>query len=214
MEGRKICGLYAIVQPFGGRSAAKIAELALRGGAKVVQLRRKEATTRELLDEARRVAEVCRKFAAPFIVNDRADVAFLCGADGVHLGKEDLTVSEACAILGEGAIVGKSVDTPEEAEEAEREGASYVSIGPVFPTGTKPDAGEPTGLKAVREARRRVRIPLVAIGGINAENAARVAKAGADAVAVVSAVCFAPDPERAAREIVEALEAFRRCRRR
>ena len=208
----RVGGLYVIVQPWGGRSAAEIAELAVRGGASVIQLRWKEATTRQLLDEARRVAEVCRRHGVPFIVNDRADVALLCGADGVHVGADDLTVEEAREILGEGAIVGRSVDTPEEAEEAEREGASYVSIGPVFPTETKPDAGRPVGLEAVREARRRVSIPLVAIGGINARNAARVLRAGADAVAVLSAVCFAPDPEGAAREIAEALSSGdRRC---
>lgn len=205
----RIEGLYVIVQPYGGRTAAEIAELAVRGGAKVIQLRWKGVSTRRLLDEAYKVAEVCRKLGAVFIVNDRADVALLCGADGVHVGEEDLTVAEARAILGERAVVGRSVDTPEGAEEAEREGASYVSIGPIFPTSTKPDAGRPLGLRAVAEAKRRVRIPLVAIGGINAENVAQVVRAGADAVAVVSAVCFAPDPEGAAEEMARRIEEAR-----
>ncbi len=206
MRERAIRGLYVIVQPYGGRRAVDIARLALKGGAKAIQLRWKDATTRELLGEARAICALCREFGVPFIVNDRADVALLSGADGVHVGEEDLTIEEARRIVGEGAIVGRSVDTPEEAAEAELQGASYVSIGPVFRTVTKPDAGEPVGVEAVAEVRRRVKVPVVAIGGINAGNVAEVIRAGADAVAVVSAVCFSPDPEGAARELSRRIE--------
>ena len=183
-----------------GRSHLRIAEAAIRGGADVVQLRDKDASGGRLYEVALRLRKLTRGAGVPFIVNDRLDVALAADADGVHVGRHDLPASAARKILGPGRILGVSAETVEEAVAAEKDGADYLGVGPVFEArGTKADAGEPLGLELIANIRRHCRIPIVAIGGINAENARKVREAGADAAAVISAIAGAEDMEEAAR---------------
>jgi thiamine-phosphate pyrophosphorylase len=185
-----------------GRSHLRIAEAAILGGADVLQLRDKEASSGRLYRAALELRKITREAKVPFIVNDRLDVALAADADGVHVGQEDLPASVARRILGAGKILGVSAETVEEAIRAEEDGADYLGVGPVFEArGTKADAGEPVGLELVEQIRRRCRLPIVAIGGINAENARKVREAGADAVAVISAIVAADDIAQAARQL-------------
>lgn len=183
-----------------GRSHLQIAEAAIRGGADVVQLRDKTSSSRRLYDIALQLRRLTREALVPFVVNDRLDVALAADADGVHIGREDLPASVVRRILGSGKILGVSAETVEEAVTAEKDGADYLGVGPVFEArGTKADAGEPLGLDLIARIRRKCRIPIVAIGGINAENARLVRDAGANAAAVISAVASADDIAQAAR---------------
>lgn len=192
-----------------GRSHLEVIRAAIAGGATVVQYREKEGTTRQLIEEARALRELTRQAGVPFIVNDRVDIALAVDADGVHVGQDDMPAPLARQLMGPGNIVGVSATNLEEALQAERDGADYIGAGPVFATPTKPDAAPPMGLEGLAEICRRVSIPVVAIGGINEENAAAVIEAGADGVAVVSAIVAAPDVEAAARRLREVVEAAR-----
>ena len=185
----------------GGKSHAEIARLALAGGADAVQLRDKGCGCRELVRAGREIAGLARRSGALFIVNDRLDVAISCGADGVHLGQGDLRADTARQIAPEGFIIGVSVGSVEEAEEAERAGADYVAVSPVFATGSKGDAGPGLGTGTISEVREHVSVPVIAIGGIGCANVERVIAAGADGVAVISAVAGAEDITSAAREL-------------
>lgn len=193
-----------------GRSHLEVIRAAIAGGATIVQYREKEGTTRQLVEEARALRELTRQAGVPFIVNDRVDIALAVDADGVHVGQDDMPAPLARKLMGPGKIVGVSATNPEEALQAERDGADYIGAGPVFATPTKPDAAPPIGLEGLAEICRRVSIPVIAIGGINEENAAAVIAAGADGVAVVSAIVAAPDVEAAARRLREVVEAARR----
>ena len=166
-------------------------EQALAAGVRVVQHRDKEADLAAMIAEARRLRRLCQE--ALFLVNDRVEVALAVGADGVHLGQEDLHYREARRLLGEKKIIGITVNTPEQALEAARLGADYLGVSPIFATRTKPDAGEPAGLTLLREIRRRVSLPLIAIGGITLDNAPSVIEAGADGVCAISAVVTRTD---------------------
>jgi len=193
----------------GGRSIEKIVEAAAAGGVSIVQLREKDATTREFVAIGRRVAEILRPRRIPLIINDRVDVALAVLADGVHLGTSDMSVTDARAILGPRAIIGLSVENEKQAVTAERLDVDYLGVSPVFSTPTKTDTGAPWGVEGLWRLRPLVKKPLVAIGGINAGNAARVLEAGADGLAVVSEICSAPDPEVAARELWKLVDAAR-----
>lgn len=185
-----------------GRSHVEIADAAIRGGADVIQLRDKTASGRRLYEVALRLRALTREAGVSFIVNDRLDIALAAGADGVHLGPEDLPASVARGILGPGKILGISAETVEEAVRAEKEGADYLGVGPVFEArGSKEDAGEPRGPELIARIRGGCRLPIVAIGGIGAENARKVREAGADAAAVISAVVSAEDIAEAARRL-------------
>ncbi|MGB9775040.1 MAG: thiamine phosphate synthase [Anaerolineae bacterium] len=192
-----------------GRSHQEIIRAAVAGGATVVQYREKEGTTRRMMEEARALRDLARQAGVPFIVNDRVDIALAVDADGVHVGQDDMPAPLARKLMGPGKIVGVSVDNVEQAIQAERDGADYVGAGPIFATPTKPDAAPPIGLDGLAEICRRISIPVVAIGGINEENAAAVIEAGADGVAVVSAVVAAEDVEAAARRLRQAVEEAR-----
>ncbi len=198
-------GLYFITDPDlrPDRSPEEQAQAALAGGAGIVQLRDKSLATPQLIALAKRLNEMARAANALFIVNDRVDVALASGADGVHLGPDDMDAKEARRLLGSGRLIGVSVSTVEEAKKA-APCASYLGVGAIFGSKTKGDAGEPIGLERVREIKRAFpQLPLVAIGGIHAGNIADVAAAGADAAAVVSAVVCAPDMAAATRELVQ-----------
>lgn len=184
-----------------GRSPREIAQAAIEGGATAVQLRMKDEPARAALDAAREIGPLCRAAGVAFIVNDRVDIAQIAGADGVHIGQDDLPVRDVRGLLGPRALIGVSAATVEEAVAAERAGADYLGVGAIYATGTKPDAGAPVGLDRLREIRRAVRIPLVGIGGITADNAAAVIRAGASGVAVITAVTRAEDMPAAVRRI-------------
>jgi thiamine-phosphate diphosphorylase len=198
---KRIYGLYVIIDPEAcqGRPAAEVARLALEGGASVIQWRDKRRDKGEQLDDARRVRDLCHERGAPFIVNDHADLAWALGADGVHVGQRDLPPAIVRAMLPN-AIVGVSTNTPEEARAAVATGATYVAVGSVFPTRSK-ETTRPASPERVHQVREAVHVPVVAIGGIDASNIDLVIAAGADAAAVISAVCGAEDPKEAARAL-------------
>jgi thiamine-phosphate diphosphorylase len=190
-----------------GRSHLQVAEAAIVGGADVLQLRDKEAPGGLLYRVALQLRRITREAKVPFIVNDRLDIALAADADGVHVGQADLPASVVREIMGPGKILGVSVDTVEEAMQAEKDGADYLGVGPVFEAReTKPDAGLPLGVDRITRIRRQCRLPIVAIGGINAENALMVREAGADAAAVISAIVAADDIAHAARRLKRILE--------
>ena len=191
-----------------GRSHLQVAEAAILGGADVLQLRDKEAPSGRLYRVAMQLRKLTRDANIPFIVNDRLDIALAADADGVHVGQTDLPASVVREIMGPDRILGVSVDTVEEALLAEKDGADYLGVGPVFEArGTKPDAGEPLGVDRIARIRRHCRLPIVAIGGIDLENAGKVRDAGADAAAVISAIGTADDIARAVRRLKGILDA-------
>ena len=191
-----------------GRSHLQVAEAAILGGADVLQLRDKEASSGRLYRVAMQLRKLTRDANIPFIVNDRLDIALAADADGVHVGQTDLPASVVREIMGPDRILGVSVDTVEEALLAEKDGADYLGVGPVFEArGTKPDAGEPLGVDRIARIRRHCRLPIVAIGGIDLENAGKVRDAGADAAAVISAIGTADDIARAVRRLKGILDA-------
>lgn len=195
-----------------GRSHAELAAQAVAGGADVIQLREKRLPARDLLDVATAVRKITRDFGALFIVNDHLDLALRAGADGVHLGATDLPVSEARSLAPPGFIIGASVDSAAGAVRAEAAGADYVALSPTFATGSKADAGPGLGLSLLSVVRAAVSIPLIAIGGINAGNVADVIAAGADGVAVISAVVGADDVTAAARDLRARIAAVKQDR--
>ncbi len=189
----------------GTRGVMATVKAAVEGGVTVVQIRNPHAPARQLVEEARALITWLRPRGVPLIVNDRVDVALVSGADGVHLGQTDLAPADARRILGADAIVGLSVGTLSELAVSSLDGVDYLGVGPVFGTATKADAGAAIGPEGVAAIRARVSQAIVAIGGLNAANAAEAIRAGAQGVAVVSALCAAPDPAHAARAIADAV---------
>ena len=183
------------------KTHAEIAQLAIAGGADVIQLRDKSCSSRELIRVGRTLRTITSRNSTLLIINDRLDVALACGADGVHLGQGDICPDFARQIAPPGFIIGVSVSNVDEACRAEREGADYVALSPIFSTVSKPDAGPGHGLEMLREIRRNVSVPVIAIGGINRENICEVIAAGASGVAVISAVVGAADITAAARDL-------------
>lgn len=198
-------GIYFVTDPDlrPGRSPEEQAQAALAGGTSIMQLRDKSLATPQLIALAKRLNEMARAANALFIINDRVDIALASEADGVHLGSDDMDAKDARRLLGPDKLIGVSVSTVEEAKKVAPY-VSYLGVGAIFGSKTKGDAGDPIGLERIREIKAAFpHLPLVAIGGINADNIADVAAAGADAAAVVSAVVCAPDMEAATRELVE-----------
>lgn len=199
-------GLYVIIDPdaCAGRDAVGVARLALEGGAAMLQWRDKRRDKGDQLADARAIRKLCRDHGALLIVNDHVDFALAVGADGVHLGQRDLPVAVARSLVPSDFIVGASTNNVDEARAAEADGASYVAVGSIFATGTK-ETTRPASPQRLREVKRVVGLPVVAIGGINATNVAEVVAAGADAVAVISAVCSADDVRAAAQDLATRL---------
>jgi len=193
-----------------GKTHLEVAEAVLAGGATVLQFRDKEMNETEAVEVCRKINKLTRKKGIPFIINDLIEVAKVVGADGVHLGQEDAPLDFARKILGKDKIIGISVETIEQAIIATEGGADYLGVGPIYPTATKVDAGEPLGLARIREIKKTVNLPLVAIGGINENNLEEVLKAGADGVAVISAVVCAPDITRACRKLKNKIEYIKK----
>jgi thiamine-phosphate diphosphorylase len=206
-RARRARGLYVIVDPqvTGGRDPAEIAAAAIRGGARMLQLRDKLRDKGEILPLAVRVQELCQAADVDLIMNDHADLAAVVGCAGMHVGQTDLPVSEARRVLSPGQVVGRSNHELDELIESQEMGADHVAFGAIFATSTKGVGGAPQGVDRLRQAREVTRTPLVAIGGITAENAAAVVEAGADAICVAAAVGLAPDPEGAAAGLVAAI---------
>ncbi len=195
-------GLLLILDPdgFPGSELSETAERALAAGARAVQLRSKRLTRRVLYTEALGIRRLTRRYEAVFLVNDYVDLALAVEADGVHLGQSDLPLSVARRLIGSGGILGASARTPEEAVAASREGADYLGVGAVYPTTSKAEA-RVVGLEGLRAVRDAVELPILAIGGITPERVPDVIEAGADGVAVLSAILGAP-------RIEEAVEGF------
>lgn len=200
--------LNAIVDPerAGGRDLAELARLTAQGGATLIQLRDKISDTRAMVETARAIKEALRPFKVPLVVNDRIDVALAAGADGVHVGQDDMAVEDARKILGRGAIIGLSVKTVAEANAAPVELIDYVGSGGVYVTTSKQQKGAPIGTVGLARViaalhARAPKLPVCGIAGIDAGNAAPVIAAGADGVAVISALSLAPDPAAAARTL-------------
>ena len=185
----------------GARSLEDVVAAALRGGATLMQLREKDAPVAEQVALAKALKRLLAPFDVPLIVNDHIEVALESGADGLHLGQGDLDPAEARGRLGPDSILGLSVGSPDELSRSDLEPVDYVGTGPVYATGTKADAGAAIGPTGLREMRRRIALPMVAIGGISHANAAEVGACGVEGIAVVSAVCAASQPEAAARAL-------------
>jgi thiamine-phosphate pyrophosphorylase len=200
--------LYALVDPerAGGRDLAELALMLARGGATLVQLRDKFGSTQTMVETARAMRSRLAPLGVPLLINDRADVAFAAGADGVHLGQDDMAAADARRLLGPQAVIGLSIKTREQATQAPIEHLDYVCIGGVFATTSKDNPDPPIGLAGLRSVFSVMRerdpdLPIGAIAGIDATNAEAVIAAGADGVAVISALSLAGDPQSAARDL-------------
>lgn len=181
-----------------GRPLPQIVAAAVRGGVTVVQLRAKNCCAHDLLQRAHALLALLRPLGVPLIVNDRLDIALAAGADGVHLGQDDLPCTAARRLAGPDFTIGVSVGNAAEARRAEADGADYLGVSPLHTTPTKPDAPPATGLAGLRAIRAATQLPLVVIGGLHTGNVAEALHAGADGIAVVSAIMAAPDPTAAA----------------
>jgi thiamine-phosphate pyrophosphorylase len=186
-------------------TAARLAELAIAGGADTIQYRSKATNMHALVADASSVVEVCRAAGLPCLINDRVDLCLAVDADGVHLGREDMPIDIARRLLGPGRIIGGTVRNVEHLREAVRLGADYVGLGPIFGTTSKHVSLAPLGLDVVREVASASRIPVIGIAGITVANAAAVVAAGAYGVAVIGAVCAAEDVTAAARALATIL---------
>lgn len=193
-------GVYLVASSFltKGRNLVEVVAAALEGGVTAVQLREKETPDRRVYELAQQLLPLCRQHGALFLLNDRVDLCLATGADGVHLGQEDLPAAVARRLLGADKLIGVSVETPEEARSAVAAGANYLGTGPVYATSTKGDAGEPYGPGLLTRMTAAVDVPVVAIGGLNAGNSAPVLAAGAHGLAISSAIMSADDPKAAA----------------
>ena len=206
--------LYALIDPehAGGHDLVELARLVAQGGATLVQLRDKRSSTRPMLERARDIKAALKAFAVPFLINDRVDVALACGADGVHVGQEDMAVEDARRLLGRQAIIGLSVKTAAEAEAAPLDVLDYVGVGGVFATSSKENPTPPIGVAGLARIagivrRRASRFPICGIAGITVDNARHAIAAGADGVAVISALSLDSDPLAAARKMRVVVDA-------
>jgi thiamine-phosphate pyrophosphorylase len=212
--------LYALVDPqrSGGHLLPDLARQVVDGGATLVQLRDKLGSTREMVERARAIKAALAGTGVRLLVNDRVDVALAAGADGVHVGQEDMTAADARALLGPEATIGLSVKTAAQAADAPLEALDYICIGGVFATTSKDNTSAPIGVAGLRSILAALRarsddFPVGAIAGIDSSNAADVIAAGADGVAVIAALSLAPDPEAAARELRAIVDRARASRR-
>ena len=207
----KVAGLYVIIdaQVLRGRNEVELAQQAIKGGAKIIQFRDKLRTKGKLLPLAQQLRKACAESGVIFLVNDHLDLVLASDADGLHIGQEDLPLATARKLLPGDKIVGCSAATLGEALEAEEQGADYIAVGSIFVSPSKPGT-RLAGVETLREVKRKVSVPVVAIGGINEENVANVISAGADAVAVISAVLGADDVEEASRRLTARIETAKK----
>lgn len=203
--------LYLVAGPRDtrGRPLGEVVLEAVAGGVTAVQLRRKDHAARAFVEEARALVAALRPLGVPLIVNDRVDVALAAGADGVHVGQDDVTPADARRIVGEGMLLGLSVTSVAEARALDPRVVDYAGVGPVFATPSKPDAAPALGLEGTRAASGALAVPAVAIGGVGPANARAVLATGVAGIAVVSAICAADDPRAAAAALAAAARAAR-----
>ncbi|MEN6319263.1 MAG: thiamine phosphate synthase [Syntrophaceae bacterium] len=196
-------GLYLVTdrQLCGARSLEDVVFQALLGGVACVQLREKDVPTRFFVKEAQKIKTLTKQFGVPLIINDRLDVALAIDADGVHIGQDDMPYETARKLMGPQAIIGLSVETWDDVVTAQELDVNYLGVSPVFETPTKTDTKGSWGLEGIARIKAYSRHPLVAIGGLNIANAEDAVMAGADCIAVVSAICAAPDPLQASRQL-------------
>lgn len=187
-------------------SHVELTVMAISGGADAIQFRQKHGSTREMIESASIMKELCSRAGVNLIINDRVDIAIASNADGVHLGQDDFPIPLARRLLGEEKIIGGSAGNIEEAMKCDNEGADYIGFGPVYPTMSKDDAGPAKGIELMKELKKRIRCPVIAIGGVNTLNLREIIDAGAYGIAVISAVCCAEDPAEAAKELREVLD--------
>ena len=192
-----------------GRSTLEIVKAAVSGGVTCIQLREKDCSTLDFIEQALAVKDCLGARQIPLIINDRLDVALAGGADGVHLGQSDMPLEMAQKIAGPSMLIGISAESLQDAIEAENGGADYLGVSPIYATPTKTDTAPPLGLQGLREIKNRVKIPLVGIGGLKESNSAEVIRNGADGVAVVSAIVAADDPQRAAMNLKQIIDEAR-----
>lgn len=190
-----------------GRPLTEVVEAAVRGGVRCVQLREKHLPTRDFVAQALALRPLLQQHGVPLVINDRIDVALACQADGVHLGQSDMPVELARRLLPEHVFIGWSVETLEDVARAATLPVDYLGVSPVFATPTKTDTLTPWGLAGLQQVRQSTALPLVAIGGIHVGNAREVLQAGADGLAVVSAICAAANPREAAAELAQLCRA-------
>ncbi len=188
-------------------SHVQLAEMAIAGGADTIQFRHKEGSTREMIEMATQMKRACADKNVAFIVNDRIDIAIAAQADGVHLGQDDFPIPLARKLLGNDRMIGGSAATLEEARKCLADGADYVGFGPVFPTGSKGDAGPVTGIEALKMIVEVIPLPIIAIGGVDEGNTAGVMRSGAHGIAVISAVCCRQDPRQATQGLCQAIHS-------
>jgi thiamine-phosphate pyrophosphorylase len=207
-KAARIYGLYTVIDSdcLKGRNIIEVTSQVLAGGVKLIQIRDKNSGKKELLALAMALKKLCVENEALLIINDHLDIALASDADGLHVGQEDLPVKAARDFLPVDKLIGCSVASVGEAQKAKEDGADYLACGAIYSTSTKPECPV-VGLEMLREIKKAVDLPLVAIGGINIENISAVFAAGADAAAIVSAVVLAKSPERAAKEMLERIEA-------
>ncbi|MDD4735311.1 MAG: thiamine phosphate synthase [Kiritimatiellae bacterium] len=184
-----------------GRDWINVILAAVRGGVTLVQLREKHLDTRRFTEEARLLKTALTPHGVPLIINDRIDVALASGADGIHLGRRDMLPADARRLMGPNALIGLSLESMADAQAVLPSIVDYVAASPVFPTPTKTDTAAPLGIAGIRKIRELVSLPLVGIGGIHSGNVREVIEAGADGIAVISAILAADDPEQAARQL-------------
>ena len=186
-----------------GRDLIETMEAAILGGSDIIQLRDKHSSKRQVLQKARALRELTKKHNVLFIVNDHIDVALAVDADGIHLGQDDLPVVEARKIVGESKIIGISTHAIEEARAAERDGADYIGVGPVFPTKSKVDVVDPVTTSYVKQVAAEIKIPFVAIGGIKLHNVDQVIAAGATRICAISEIVGANDITKTCQEFIK-----------
>ncbi|MCP4623405.1 MAG: thiamine phosphate synthase [bacterium] len=189
-----------------GRSTLDIIRSAVQGGVTCVQVREKECSTLDFIEQAQSIKEYLQSRGVPLIINDRVDVALAVGADGVHLGQTDMPLDMAKNIIGDSMIIGISAESLADAIAAGKGGADYLGVSPIYATPTKTDTAPPLGLEGLRAIRQKVNLPLVGIGGLNRDNAAAVIRHGGDGVAVVSAIVAADDPMQAAGDLKQIID--------
>lgn len=190
-------------------SHVELTRLAIAGGADTIQFRQKSGSTREMIETARKMKQMCTDAGVTFIVNDRVDVAIAAEADGVQLGQDDFPIPLARKLLGENRVIGGSAVTLKEAKKCFEERADYIGFGPVYPTTSKADVAPATGIDLLEEVVKAIPLPIIAIGGVDAENTSEVMKTGAHGIAVISSVCCQENPEQATRALYQALHGGR-----
>ncbi len=186
-------------------SHVELTEMAITGGADAIQFRQKHGSTREMIETACQMKELCSRSDVKLIINDRIDIAIAANADGVHLGQDDFPIPLARRLLGNDRIIGGSAGSIEEAMKCLNEGVDYIGFGPVYQTGSKDDAGPAKGIAIMKQVIKKMNCPVIAIGGVNSVNIPEIIRSGAYGIAVISAVCCMEDPVTATRKLKEAL---------